>query len=162
MSGLQSRGKRRKKCCWMLSEGAETTRQAGIEIEVDRWKEKHILERTCSSEWMGNINFIPGIVALLFSWSGLKQCFMKHLNFSSHLNLSPCRKAARGHTRSACQVKVWKWRRVCRGYCGIHKSMLLHDLLVGWFNKEKISPSFFFQKCLSLYTLTKQNRAKEC
>lgn len=61
-------------CCWILSEGAETTRQKGIEIEVDRWKKKRISERTCCGEWVGNINFTQRTIALFFSWSGLKQC----------------------------------------------------------------------------------------
>lgn len=42
--------------------------QTGMEIEADRWKEKRISEKkTCGSEWVGNINFTPGTVALLFS-----------------------------------------------------------------------------------------------
>lgn len=105
------------------------------------------------------------VVLLIRTQTMWSACFMKRLNFFSHLNLSPSRKAAREHTRSACQIKVWKWRRVSWGYCGIHTSMLLHLFIylfsVRLFNKVQISPSFLFQKCLSLYTLTEQNRSKE-
>lgn len=86
------------RCRWTSSEGGETTRHEGTEIEADRWIEKCISKGTCGSEWVANINFTPERVALLFSWSGFKRRDLHAsawgLNLSSHLNLSKDRKVA--------------------------------------------------------------------
>lgn len=134
-------------CCRILCEGGETARHTELEAEVNRWKEKSISKRTCGGEWVGNINFTPGTVALLFSWSGFKQCGL-HAScnvwtFPSHLNLSQYRKVAWQHTWSACQIKVWKLKCACWSWS-----------FIGWLFQVKANISFtFFQENLFNYIL---------
>lgn len=145
----------RKRC-----EGGETTRHTVLEAEVNTWKEKSISKRTCGGEWVGNIKFTPGTVALLFSWSGFKQCGLHATctvwTFPSHLNLSPYRKVAWQHTWSVCQIKVWKLKCLCWSWS-----------FIGWLFQVKANISFmFFQENLFNYILwpkknPPKNRSKE-
>lgn len=140
--------------CRILCEEGETTRHTALEAEVNRWKEKSISKRTCGGEWVGNINFTPRTVALLFSWSGFKQCGL-HAScnvwtFPSHLNLSQYRKVAWQHTWYVCQIKVWKLKCVCWSWS-----------FIGCLFQVRANISFIFFQEISLIIYSDQKKTNK-